>query len=483
MNHRLYKYLSLFVAAFLISNLQAQKFDKKYNEKFKVNKDVELKINANNAEIDVTTWNKNEVSVEAVITVEGLSKKEAEKYFSKWEFEALGNKSKVEINANTNKFMHLNDLSFDFNFDNFKMPEFNFDDIKIDIPNIEISDFEFPDINLDDIWKDIDVDFKEGDEFTFQFDDDSKKIVIKTKEEWEKFRKSDDYKKLKKKLKGKKIEIRKELEKAKVKLKKIDKKKIEQEIEKAKKAYKSVNKEQIEISLAKAKKAIEKMNLNFGNINSDGNSIIIIEDGGTNKEVKITRTIKIKVPKGAKFNLNTRHSKVKLPKGKTSGKVSYGSFNATDLDGGDLKISYSPVQINSVNSSKIYLNNVTDAKIASVTSSQLKSNSSNLSIENIDNDVVLTSKFGDLQINSFSPHVVNFSVSLDYGNSLINLSNLTQKLIYEIGEKSPLYPKKAALKYNLDKLKKKDINGNFVIKTKDQKIVIKGNYSQITIVE
>ena len=479
MNHRLYKYLSLFVAAFLISNLQAQKFDKKYSEKFKVNKDVELKINANNAEIDVTTWNKNEVSVEAVITVEGLSKKEAEKYFSKWEFEALGNKSKVEINANTNKFMHLNDLSFDFNFDNFKMPEFNFDDIKIDIPNIEISDFEFPDINLDDIWKDIDVDFKEGDEFTFQFDDDSKKIVIKNKEEWEKFRKSDDYKKLKKKLKGKKIEFRKELEKAKVKLKKIDKKKIEQEIEKAKKAYKSVNKEQIEISLAKAKKAIEKMNLNFGNINSDGNSIIIIEDGGTNKEVKITRTIKIKVPKGAKFNLNTRHSKVKLPKGKTSGKVSYGSFNAVDLEGGDLKISYSPVIINSLNSSNLSLNNVTDAKIASVTNSNIDASSGELIIDKILSDVSINLSFGDISILNFDPLIKKFKMNLEQSNAIISTKTFFDKmhLSLDYNTKDKKYKLIDVNKIN----KSMTLNKNFSFKTTDNIVKIDGKYSYLTL--
>ena len=80
MKLKTYKVVGFLFTAFFISSLHAQKFDKKFNENFKVNKDLVLAINASNADIDVTTWNLNEVAVEALITVEGLSKKEAEKF-------------------------------------------------------------------------------------------------------------------------------------------------------------------------------------------------------------------------------------------------------------------------------------------------------------------------------------------------------------------------------------------------------------------
>jgi len=91
--------------------------------------------------------------------------------------------------------------------------------------------------------------------------------------------------------------------------------------------------------MEKMKKDLSKVRKDF-NKNFKGNYIFdtnsnefIIND----KKVKITKKIKIKVPKGATFELNTRHSKVKLPKGKTSGKVSYGSFKASGIEGGNLK--------------------------------------------------------------------------------------------------------------------------------------------------
>lgn len=93
------------ISAFILLTaitVSAQKFDKKFSESFNTDKNVVININASNADIDVTTWNKNEVSVEAVIEVEGLDKKEAEKYFKNWKFEALGNKSKVQIKTGSN---------------------------------------------------------------------------------------------------------------------------------------------------------------------------------------------------------------------------------------------------------------------------------------------------------------------------------------------------------------------------------------------
>ena len=79
MNHKLYKPIITLMAICFLGYTYAQKFEKKFTENFNVNKDVEVAINASNTEINVTTWNKNEVQVKAYIEIEGLSKEEAEK--------------------------------------------------------------------------------------------------------------------------------------------------------------------------------------------------------------------------------------------------------------------------------------------------------------------------------------------------------------------------------------------------------------------
>src|SRR5690606_7581487 len=99
----------------------AQKETKNFTETFKVNSDVEVDINTSHADIKFETWNKNTVEVEATIEVEGLSKEEAEEYFKSWNFEAVGNSSKVSV---TTRPMHwspenrditlVSDFDFDF---------------------------------------------------------------------------------------------------------------------------------------------------------------------------------------------------------------------------------------------------------------------------------------------------------------------------------------------------------------------------------
>lgn len=470
MKRKLYKNFTFLLAVFFISSIQAQKFDKKYNENFKVNKNVKLVINANSSEVNVTTWRKNEVAVEAIITVEGLSKKEAQKVLDKWVIEALGNKSKVEVNAKNGKFLHFEDFNFDFDFSDLKFPEMNFDNIKIAIPDFEFP--EFPEINFDDM----NFEFKKGDQFTFNLEDGSKKITIKNKEDWEKFKKSEDYKKFKKELREKELEMNKRFKKAKIELEKIDKKKIQKEIEKAKNAYKRIDKQKIERSLAKARRELERANINLDRLRNNDNTVIIINDGDSKKEVRITRKINIKVPEKATFELNTRHSKVTLPKGKTSGKVSYGTFNSTDIIGGELSISYSPVAINSLNACTLFLNNVTDAKLASVTNSKVTSSSGGLIIENVKNDVEINSSFGDVTIKELISNYNTFKISLNQANAEISLGNLKENLFFDVGGKMPAKIASPSVTSNGNNTQ---LIGNFTISTKDNKLKILGKYSEL----
>ena len=492
MRLKTYKCIGFLMAAFLISSLQAQKFDKKFKENFKVNKDVTLAINASNADINVTTWNRNEVSVEAVITVDGLSKKEAQKFLKNWEFEALGNRSKVQINANANQFLHFgnNDFKFDFNFDDIVIPELNFDfnDIKIQIPEFEIPEIDIPEIelNFDEIWKEIDnYDFDNEDDdekrtFTFNSKGKKKKIVIKTNKEWKAFKKSNDYKEMKKDLKRtiqkatdqiKNIDMKKiheQVKQAKIRYEKVDKKKIEEQIRKAKIQYEKVDKVKIKESLAKAKASIEKMKLKMAKGYKNGNNVFVIEDGDSKKKVKITRKIIIKVPKNAKFDLNTRHSKVKLPKGKTSGKVSYGTFNSDEINGGNLNIHFSPVHVGKLIESTLSLNNITDASIASVMNSKLTTSSSKVKIDNLMSNVNIISKFGELIIDNVMSNLKALKLDLSFSQANVNLTNLKEKLNY-------------TKVYKVENVNAKNIvlNGDFNVNNSNINII--GKQSKITI--
>ena len=212
-------------------------------------------------------------------------------------------------------------------------------------------------------------------------------------------------------------------------------------------------------------------------IDSMGVNNIIING----KKIKIKKRLEIKVPKNATFKLNTRHCKVKLPKTKASGKVSYGTFNAETLNGGELNISYSPVTINSINTTNLFLNNVTDAHIASVANSKLNANSSKLIVDNVYENVIINTKFGELTISKIQTNYDTFHVGLNLSEANINMLSIKQNLNYTIEGKSHLYPNKAAMKFNVNDLVKKEVNGSFSIKSNDEKVKITGKHSQLTL--
>ena len=448
MNNKSYKlYLTLFCLGF-ISIVSAQKFDKKYTETFKTNKDVQVVIDASNTDIDVTTWNKNEVQITAYIEVEGVSKEEAEKYFSNWQFEALSNKRKVNILSKgqgpagfKNNFVFFDDMDFDF-----EMPDIDFSSFEtIVLPEMNF-DFDF---NFDNILIDIDENMGKNGKYDFRWKDDDHDIVITSKEEWEAFKKTKEYKQLKEKLNIDKEKMRKEIAES--------KEKVKIEMKKAKEELKKIDKQKIKNELAKAKAELKKLKMNFS---SDKNEIII-----NGKTVKIKKRLEIKVPKKATFDLNTRHCRVKLPNTVAIGKVKYGTFIANNLIDGELAIDYSKVTINDLNACTLFLNNVTDAKIASVTNTTLSNNSSSVNVANVNEDVIVTDKFGLFTVENFNPNFGNFIINLSQSEAILLLKDVPSKFKYGVNR----------VKLN-NKATKNPLNT-----TTTNFIKVNGEYSTITI--
>jgi len=449
MKYKSYKYLIILIAFGFMEVTVAQNFKKEFSENFKTNKDVEIHVNASHTDVNVTTWNKNEVQVNAIIEVEGVDKDIAEKYFENWEFEALGNKRKVEIKSKvSNSFKLENDFVF---FDNM---DFDFDVSEIDLSGIE--DIVIPDIDIDldfDFLKDLqDLDQmveKDG-KYEFHWKDDKHDIKINSKKEWELFKKTKEYEELKEKLKFDKKKMRIQFAKSKVKIKKA--------LKDAKIKVQKIDKEELKEKLTKAKKTINKLDFYYL---SDSNELKI-----NGKKVKVKKRIEIKVPKGATFNLNTRHCKVKLPNTVAFGKVNYGSFNAENLNGGELVINYSPVSINNLNTCTLFLNNVTDANIASVTNTKMSYNSSDVKILKINENVSLSDQFGELFIESFNPNFGDFVLNLSQSNATLILGKIASKFDCNVN--------RVKLNNERSKFSKENIKSNNLV-------TINGEYSNIII--
>jgi len=449
MNHKSYKYIITFIAIGFLGTIYAQKFDKKFTEKFKTNKDVEVAINASNTDINVVNWNKNEVQIEAFIEIEGISKEEAEKYFKDWEFEALGNSKKVKITSRgSNTFNFKNDFVFfdDMDFD-FVMPDIDFSGIEaIVIPDM---DFDF-DFDFENIFEDIDENMGKNGKYEFMWNDGDHNIKINSKEEWEAFKKTKEYKELKNKMKVDKDKVRKEIAES--------KEKIKIQIKNAKNKIHNIDKEEIREKLAKAKKELKKLKFHF---NSNSEDVII-----NGKKINIKKRLEIKVPKGATFDLNTRHCKVKLPNTVAFGNVKYGSFDANNLMDSKLTLDYSKVKINDLNACTLFLNNVTDANIASVTNTSLSNNSSGVNILKINENVNLSDKFGELTIDSFNPNFGEFVLNLSQSEATVIIGNVPCNFKYDVN------------RVKLDNKRTGNTKANASIKNL---IKVNGDYSSIVI--
>jgi hypothetical protein len=452
MKHKLYKHIITFIAIGFLGTAFAQKFDKKFTENFKTNKDVEVAIDASNTDINVITWNKNEVQIDAFIEIEGITKEEAEKYFKDWEFEALGNSKKVKITSKGNgAFNFKNDFVFFDGIDfDFKMPDIDLSNIEaIILPDMNF-DFDF-DFDFEDIL-DFDDNIGKNGQYDFIWNDGDDKVVIKSKKDWEAFKKTKRYKELKEKMSLTKEKMRNKFS--------ISKEEMKQKIKQAKKEYNRIDSEEIKKELAKAKELLKELNFNF---NSNSNSDDVIING---KNIKIKKRLEIKVPKGATFDLNTRHCKVKLPNTVAFGNIKYGTFDINNLMGGKLTVDYSKVNINNLNACTLFLNNVTDANIASVTNTTMSNNSSGVTITKVNDNVNLSNKFGELIINSFNPNFGEFVLNLSQSDATIILGNVPCKF-----------------KYNVNRVKldnKRVAKSNSDVSTKNI-IKVSGDYSCIVI--
>jgi len=487
--------------------LFAQNESKNFKETFNVNKNAIVELNASHADVEVTTWNKNQVLVEATIEIDGLPKEEAKKYLKDFKFEALGNSNKVRISAGGNNSFSFGDNDFIiFDSENFVMPDivipdvnipdFNFQMPEINIPNMDIN-FQMPDVDwekfivdLDDIEFDFDRYSKDGKNYFFRWKDSVRDITIKNKKDWEKFKKSKEYKEWKKEMEVNREKMKKEWKKAQKEYESIDLGKIigeslkaaekamenvdleeviKESLKEANKALKEVDKEQIRKDLAEVRKEFRK-SFRSNRVFDNGEDELIIND----KKVKIKKKITIKVPKGVTLDLNTRHCKLKLPKMSASGKVSYGSFNASGLEGGELNINYAPVQINSLTNATLSLTNVTDATLASVRNSSLTSDSGDLEILEVFSGTNIEASFGDVNIKKVSPKLNNFSLTLNQSDADINLKGFSQKLDFS-ADKVVQYDRVA------NGGKGMSLRGTFEVNTKGNELSIKGKYSELTI--
>ena len=516
------------------ASITAQKFDKKYTEEFKVNPEVTIVVNASYTDVDVETWNKNEVAVEATIEVEGVTKEEAEKAFKKWKFEALGNKNKVKITS-TSDFMFFDtgeNFAYEFTIPEIHIvaPEIEFIEVP-EVPEIpEIPEIpELPELEkLEELFVEPNVDFPDVNIEFFEFDYDKykndstylKKYKSQIAKEVEKFESSSWKMKIDSirnspEFQKKMEDYKKQMEKTMQELKKsgwvhkmdstyhseafkrnserhrinaeIARKNMEKYRLNAEKARKEIEKNRAEIRAEAHKNGnihVMKINGKTDTIYTKKGDYFYRFDADENSKMKVKKHLHIKVPKDATFDLNVKHGKLNIPKSakKISATIMYGDFIAGAIEGSKntINITNSPVLINAINSSNVTLKNVPNATFGTFSQSNLFANSSDVLIKNVGKNVALSQKFGNLEVLKIVPDFTNLNLIFDYAKG--NLALSSAEYIFDVTMKKSTFKINGVIN-NKSTNKTTDldtVSGYFKNQSASNKINVTGVYSKVS---
>ncbi len=393
---------------------------KDYKETFKVGDESVIDINTSHADIEFDTWNRNEVVVEATIELEGATQEEAEAYFEENGIKILGNSERIEVSTSGNRAWHFRNMSGHLA---------DMENIVIDIPEIPdiepfLLDLEIPELpEIAEMppmpplppmkFKDFDYEkYKEdgekyiqkwAEEFTKNFDEKYEKKW----EEWgERFAKRmEERAKIAEERQAEREELMEEREKLQEE-REIVRQKAQEERRKAMEERRKMMEEERDV----------RRNVI---ISGDAPRIFYRSSKGESKSFKVKKTIKIKMPKSAKLNMNVRHGEVKLAENTKNmqATLSYSRLLASTIDGDETNIlaSYSPVNVQRWNYGKLKTQFSEEVALQDVHNLTLVTTSSDVNIDRVLKSAKVSNNLGALRINSVDQGFSDMDISVQQG--------------------------------------------------------------------
>lgn len=293
------KHFKILILLFSFSlSSYAQQFTKPLQE-FKVGSNTEISIEASYAEIEIIEWNKNKVEVEAIMSVQGLPEDEAQDIFDNWDISAQANSDKISIRSSSSNF---GNEYFFINSDKYvgnvvvDVPEISARVIDmIDSIHFVLPEFEnFPDINFE-----MDQNFQfTGDSIAFDYDEFQKNSAYLV--EWQEENK-EQMKVIKKELKESQAEIAREQKKMQKEIREIQREAMEEARLHAREAQVQVREAQNQAREERIRVVAESAREREYEVKR------ILEN---RQKVKIKKTLRIKVPRNAKLEMDVDYCKI-----------------------------------------------------------------------------------------------------------------------------------------------------------------------------
>lgn len=455
------KLFTLFLFSMCVLNAQTKL--EKTNQTIKVAKDVTLDLNTSHCIIELDTWNKDTIEIEAYIEGKKVSKEDLQEALKSWKITIDATTNKVSIKSVNNRNQWLSEYHSNNHIGEVDMNEFRHEIAAI--PEIHIEHIEIPEIpELPEL-----PELPEGlNNIHFDYDaykKDGKKYLNKWSQKFEKkFGKEFEHKM---EAWGKKFE-KKWGEEYGEKMKKWGEK-FEEKNEHLQKQIEE-RAELLEERLEKREELLERRN--------EKREAIILKRNAKRSHLfdnnsNIKKTIKIRMPKKAKVKLNVRHGELNLASNinNLNADISYTNLVANSINGNNTSInaSYSPLSIQNWEQGKLNLNYVGKAVISNVESLIVTSNFSNIEIKNLLNNAIIDSSYGDLKILAIDNSLTNLNVILQNGNATIALPHTDHNLLYQ-GKHSRLKHHKNNSKENITIFTDGNTNSS-------KRIVINAKYS------
>ncbi|WP_143542386.1 hypothetical protein [Robiginitalea sediminis] len=384
-----------------------------YKETFKVAPDVSVSLNTTHADIEFETWNRNEVVVEAEITLEGATEEEARAYFENGGMKILGNSSEVEISTRADQAWTYRFAAPDVADFDFVMPDIEIPDIAPILEGIEVPGFYMPELPPMPPVPNFDYEAysKDGEAYMKRWQSEFKEKFTPEYEErmkeWSERMEA----------RGEELAARMEERQA-----RMEERQAEMEERMARRMEEREARMELRAQerekAAKARVEAREMGLRARK-DADRSRVFFMRGNDGNRKFNIKKTIRVKMPKDARLKLNVRHGEVKLA-GNThnmQATLSYSRLLASTIDGDqtDVSVRYSPVAVKSWNNGKLQADFSDEVLLDQVGRLRLSANASEVTIERLLREVSIHNNLGVLNIGTIASDFSRMEVQVQNG--------------------------------------------------------------------
>jgi hypothetical protein len=456
----------------MTGGLFAQKESKTFQERFIVAEDAVLDINTSYADIEFETWDKDEVAITATITLEGATQEEADAYFKGNPIEILGNSKKVTIasKSRNNTFFSIDATDF----------EFDHSDLHIEIPEIASFVMNMPQIapfpNMPPLPR--------TEAFSFDYEayqKDGDKYMKKWQKNFEKSFDKEHQERLEEwasKMEGQAEEMEKRMEKQ-------NEKRIKHMEERAKEMEQRLEEHERDREHRLAERDSIR---NYAFLRRDSlinaPNIFYLNTNKGQKNYKIKKIIKIKLPKSTRIKMDVRHGEVKLAANtkNLNAKLSHSSLWAATIEGQETNVSasYSPVNVQKWNYGQLSTSYSEEILLSEVVQLQLQATSSAVTINKLLKNAFIKNNFGAVHILELGPDFKELDISVRNGELNLLLPKVATD-VYVKGNSSTL---KVPVTLKLEQIKNGTsiINkGSYLKENSNRSVVITSDYSEVVI--